>query len=344
MSQLKAVDTPAHTVVAALYRFVELDDYESMREPLLEYCREQGVLGTLLLAREGINGTIAGTREGIDNVLAWLRRDERLAALDWKESLHEQPPFLRMKVKLKREIVTMGVEGIDPRHCVGRYATPAQWNQLVDDPEVLVIDTRNGYEIDIGTFEGAVDPGTVSFREFPRWVEENLDPEKHKKVAMFCTGGIRCEKATSYMIEQGFDEVWHLQGGVLKYLEETPVEDSRWKGECFVFDSRVAVNHQLERGSYDQCYACRHPITEQDKASPLFEKGVSCPRCHDAHTAEQRARFAERQRQVELAKARGEQHVGAPPPARQQMSHQGVELADEPGQGHEDAPRQAVSR
>jgi UPF0176 protein len=314
-------------VVAALYRFVALDDYQDLREPLLDYCREQAVLGTLLLASEGINGTIAGSREGIDNVLAWLRRDPRLADLDWKESLHQEPPFLRMKVKLKREIVTMGVDGIDPRHCVGRYATPEQWNALIDDPEVVVVDTRNGYEVDIGTFRGAIDPGTVTFREFPEWVEKNLDPEQHKKVAMFCTGGIRCEKATSYMIQQGFDEVWHLKGGILKYLEETPEQNSRWQGECFVFDSRVAVNHQLERGSYDQCYACRHPITEADKTSPFYERGVSCPRCHDMHTPEQKARFAERQRQVDLARERGEQHVGAAPPERQRRHSESADAS-----------------
>lgn len=341
MSQLKFREP---IVVAALYRFVALPDYKALREPLLQQCRDQGVMGTLLLASEGINGTIAGSRASIDSVIQWLRQDTRFEALDCKESLHDQPPFLRMKVKLKREIVTMGVEGIDPRHCVGRYATPEQWNRLVDDPEVLVIDTRNGYEVDIGTFEGAVDPGTVSFREFPRWVAENLDPQKHKKVAMFCTGGIRCEKATSYMIEQGFDEVWHLQGGILKYLEETPVEDSRWRGECFVFDNRVAVNHQLERGSYDQCYACRHPITEQDKASPLFEKGISCPRCHDAHSPEQRARFAERQRQVELAAARGQRHVGAAAPARQQQPlHQPLQWDQEAGDRDNDGLGRAVA-
>ncbi len=331
------------TVVAALYRFVALDNYAELREPLLDLCRANEVFGTLLLASEGINGTIAGSREGIDAVIAWLRSDPRLEALDWKESYHAEPPFLRMKVKLKKEIVTMGVEGIDPRHCVGRYATPEQWNALVDDPEVVVIDTRNGYEVDIGTFRGAVDPGTVTFREFPAWVAENLDPAKHKKVAMFCTGGIRCEKSTSFMIEQGFEEVWHLQGGILKYLEEVPEEETRWEGECFVFDTRVAVNHQLQRGSYDQCYACRHPITEADKASPDYVKGVSCPRCVNAHSEEQRARFAERQRQVDLARIRGERHVGAAPPQRQQRSVQGQQAAAEAVDGHQDTEAAAVS-
>lgn len=305
-------------VVAALYHFVTLEDYEALREPLLDICRANTIFGTLLLAHEGINGTIAGDRKGIDAVLAYLRRDPRLAKLDWKESYHDDAPFLRMKVKLKKEIVTMGVPGIDPNQCVGTYATPEEWNALVDDPDVVVIDTRNGYEVDIGTFKGAVDPGTISFREFPQWVRANLDPEKHRKVAMFCTGGIRCEKASAFMLKEGFEAVYHLQGGVLKYLEEMPVEQSRWEGECFVFDSRVAVNHALEKGRYDQCYACRHPITEADKQSERYVKGVSCPRCFDELTPDQQLRFAERQRQVDLANARGEPHVGAPPPARQQ--------------------------
>ena len=310
-------NTPNSVVVAALYRFVTLDNFEALREPLLDFCKAHGVFGTLLLANEGINGTIASSREGIDAVIDYLRQDPRLAALDWKESFHDEIPFLRMKVKLKKEIVTMGVEGIDPNKVVGTYATPEQWNELIDDPEVVVIDTRNDYEVEIGTFKGALDPGTVTFREFPTWVRENLDPAKHKKVAMFCTGGIRCEKASSFMLQEGFEEVFHLQGGVLKYLEEMPVENTRWEGECFVFDNRVAVDHSLERGHYDQCYACRHPITEEDKLSPLYEAGVSCPRCHDAQTEEQHARFAERHKQVELAKARGERHVGAAIPERQ---------------------------
>ena len=310
-------DTPPDRVVAALYRFVRLDDYVKLREPLLLRCCEAGVKGTLLLAREGINGTIAGSRAGIDSVITWLRSDRRLADLDWKESHHTDTPFHRMKVKLKREIVTMGVDDVDPTACVGRYATPEQWNALVDDPECLIIDTRNYYEVAIGSFEGAVNPGTESFRDFPEWVRQHLNPEQHKKVAMFCTGGIRCEKSTSFLVSEGFEEVWHLQGGILKYLETMPAEQSRWQGECFVFDSRVAVNHELEKGSYDQCYACRHPITEADKASQHYEKGVSCPRCYGQLTADRQARFTERQKQVELAVARGERHIGGPPPARQ---------------------------
>lgn len=304
-------------VVAALYRFVALDDYADLKAPLLDVCRQAEVKGTLLLAREGINGTIAGSRTGIDSVIRWLRRDSRLADLDWKESRHVAAPFHRMKVKLKKEIVTMGVEDIDPTACVGRYATPLEWNALIDDPECLVIDTRNDYEVAIGSFKGAVNPGTQSFRDFPGWVRRHLQPKKHTKVAMFCTGGIRCEKSTSYLVSQGFDEVWHLKGGILKYLEEMPQTESRWEGECFVFDSRVAIDHNLEKGSFDQCYACRHPITEQDKISEQYEKGVSCPRCYGDLTANKLARLKERQRQVELSAGRGEQHIGSPPPERQ---------------------------
>ena len=299
------------TQVAALYRFVRLDDFENLRNPLLEFCEARGIRGTLLLANEGINGTIAGTTQAISEVLAYLRRDDRLADLECKFSYNEDRPFLRMKVKLKKEIVTMGRPGIDPNQCVGRYASPEQWNTLVDDPECLVIDTRNDYEVEIGTFRGAINPNTSSFREFPEWVEKNLDPSKHKKVAMFCTGGIRCEKSTSLLVSMGFEDVWHLQGGILNYLEKTPVEQTRWDGECFVFYSRVSVDHQLEKGSYDQCYACRFPIDDVQKASDLYVPGVSCPRCHDAHTEDQKQRFTERQKQISLAKARGEAHIGA---------------------------------
>jgi len=307
----------AATQVVALYRFVRLDDYESMREPLLNFCLDRHIRGTLLLAHEGINGTVAGSDSAIDELLNYLRADDRLADLDCKFSSHEERPFLRMKVKLKREIVTMGQENIDPNVCVGRYASPQEWNALIDDPDVLVIDTRNEYEVEIGTFAGAVNPQTNSFREFPDWVEQNLDPKKHKKVAMFCTGGIRCEKSTSLLVSKGFEDVWHLKGGILNYLEQTPEEDTRWEGECFVFDSRVAVNHQLEKGSYDQCFACRFSIDDDQKQSPYYLPGVSCPRCVNAHTEQQKGRFAERQRQIGLAKRRGESHIGAAAPARQ---------------------------
>ena len=307
----------AEYVVAALYRFVTLDNYREMREPLLAFCRERGIKGTLLLAGEGINGTVAGTRQAIDALLDHLRADSRLAELEHKESLDDNMPFYRMKVKLKKEIVTMGVPGIDPNRVVGTYVKPKDWNALIEDPEVLLIDTRNDYEYGIGTFKGAVDPHTTTFREFPAWVREHLDPARHKKVAMFCTGGIRCEKASAFMLQEGFEEVYHLQGGILKYLEEVPEEESAWEGECYVFDRRVAVNHQLEKGSYDLCYGCRMPITEQDKQSEKYRPGICCPRCHDSLTPEQIARFEERQKQMELAAVRGESHVGAPPPERQ---------------------------
>ena len=308
-------DAPS-TQVAALYRFVRLEDFENLRAPLLAFCEARGIRGTLLLAEEGINGTIAGTEQAISEVLEYLKSDNRLADLDCKFSYNSDRPFLRMKVKLKKEIVTMGRPGIDPNQCVGRYASPEQWNALVDDPECLVIDTRNDYEVEIGTFQGAINPNTTSFREFPEWVEENLDPSKHKRVAMFCTGGIRCEKSTSLLVSMGFEDVWHLQGGILNYLEKTPVEQTRWDGECFVFDSRVSVDHDLEKGSYDQCYACRFPIDDAQKASDLYVPGVSCPRCHDAHSDQQKERFTERQKQIALAKARGEAHIGADAAAR----------------------------
>lgn len=297
-------------VVCALYKFVTLDDFENLRAPLLNTLLELQVRGTLLLAREGINGTVAGSRQAIDQLLDWLRAIPELSDIDHKESLSEQQPFLRTKVKLKKEIVTMGVEGIDPRRVVGTYVEAADWNALISDPEVLLIDTRNDYEVQVGTFEGAVNPATDTFREFPDYVREHLDPGRHKRVAMFCTGGIRCEKSTAYLKEQGFDEVYHLKGGILKYLEEVPQEQSLWRGECFVFDDRVTVDHALNPGSYDQCHACRLPITGEDKASEHYKPGISCPHCYDRTTDRQRQRFEERERQIQLARARGDQHMG----------------------------------
>ncbi|MGV3002209.1 oxygen-dependent tRNA uridine(34) hydroxylase TrhO [Vibrio sp.] len=297
-------------VVCALYKFVELKDHQSLQSPLLELMEKYAIRGTLLLAHEGINGTVAASREGIDALLAWFGQDDRLADINYKESYHQEMPFNRSKVKLKKEIVTMGVEGIDPKQVVGTYVKPKDWNNLIADPEVFVVDTRNDYEIELGTFERAVNPNTETFREFPDYVKENLDPEKHKKVAMFCTGGIRCEKSTAYLKEQGFDEVYHLEGGILKYLEEVPEEDSLWKGDCYVFDGRVAVNHQLEKSEYELCNACRLPITDEDKQSEKFEQGVSCPKCFGTHSDEQIERFREREKQVQLAKQRGEEHVG----------------------------------
>ncbi len=297
-------------VVCALYKFVELKDFQALQAPLYELMEQHQIRGTLLLAQEGINGTVAAKRAGIDALLAWLEAEPRLQGTVSKESYAEQQPFNRSKVKLKKEIVTMGVEGIDPRHVVGTYVKPEQWNDLISDPEVLVIDTRNDYEIELGTFKNAVNPHTETFREFPQYVADNLDKNQHKKVAMFCTGGIRCEKSTAYLKEQGFDEVYHLEGGILKYLEETPQEQSLWQGDCYVFDGRVAVNHALEKSAFDVCNACRLPITEQDKQSDKFEQGVSCPKCHGTHSEEQIARFREREKQVQLAKQRGEDHVG----------------------------------
>lgn len=304
--------TPATTpyVVCAMYKFATLDNFEELRQPLLDEMLRLDVKGTLLLAAEGINGTVAGSREGIDALLDFLRRDERLKDIDHKESYDDDMPFYRTKVKLKKEIVTLGVEGIDPKRVVGTYVKPADWNALISDPDVVLVDTRNDYEVEIGTFKGALDPRTKTFREFPQYVRDNLDPAKNKKVAMFCTGGIRCEKSTAYLKEQGFDEVYHLEGGILKYLEEVPQEESLWEGECFVFDNRVTVNHQLEKGDYDQCHACRRPITEADKEHEHYVPGVSCHHCHDEFDDAQRERFRQRELQMQLAKQRGEDHLG----------------------------------
>ncbi len=298
-------------VVTALYKFVTLENFEQLRAPLLAVMEENGIRGTLLLAREGINGTVAGDEQGMNTLLNWLTSDVRLAELEYKKSYTADMPFKRCKVKLKKEIVTMGIEGIDPKQVVGTYVKPADWNALISNPEVMVIDTRNDYEVEIGTFANAINPKTETFREFPRYVEEHLDKNRHKKVAMFCTGGIRCEKSTAYLKEQGFDEVFHLQGGILKYIEEVPQEESLWQGDCFVFDDRVAVNHQLEKGHYDQCHACRRPITEQEKTSDHYVKGVSCHHCFDTKSPEQKARFSQRQKQMDLAAKRGEFHIGS---------------------------------
>ena len=299
-------------VVAALYQFVELPDYRAIRAPLLETCMSHGLRGTFLLAEEGINGTIAGKREGIDAVKQWLDADGRFDRLEYKESLMDDEgiPFYRMKVKLKKEIVTLGVPGISPKMKVGRYVMPEDWNELINDPDTITIDTRNDYEYEVGTFKGAINPETKTFRDFPEWVADNLNPQKHKKVAMFCTGGIRCEKSTSYLLEQGFQEVYHLKGGVLNYFEQVPHTESTWEGECFVFDNRVTVNHKLEPGKFDQCHACRRPITDEDKRRSEFVVGVQCHQCVDEHSDAQRERFRMRQKQIDLAKSRGERHIG----------------------------------
>ncbi len=303
--------TPQQIVVSALYHFVKLENYQALRQPLYDFMIENDIRGTLLLANEGINGTVAGSQQSITRLHAWLRSDERLSDLRTKESYDETMPFYRTRVKLKKEIVTMGVQGIDPNQVVGTYVKPEDRNDLISDPEVAIVDTRNAYEVAIGTFKNAVDPETETFRQFPNYVKDNMNPAKQKKVAMFCTGGIRCEKSTAYLKEQGFEEVYHLQGGILKYLETIPEEESLWQGECFVFDNRVSVNHQLEKGSYDQCHACRLPITEDDKNSEKYIQGVSCPSCYDKKSDQQRRRFAERERQVQLARSRGEEHIGS---------------------------------
>ncbi len=300
--------------VAALYHFVALPDFEKLKDPLLEYCKLHGILGTLLLAEEGINGTVAGSPEAIDNLIQYLRMGNvfkgRLKGLDVKYSTASKAPFLRMRVKLKREIVTLRAPEASPTKQVGTYCTPEEWNEIIADPETIVIDTRNDYEVAIGTFEGAVDPKTTTFTQFKDFVSENLNPEKHKKVAMFCTGGIRCEKASSYMMAHGYDEVYHLKGGILKYLEETPEEKSMWNGECFVFDERVAVGHGLKESDYTQCHACRYPLNEEERNSPDYIHGIQCPHCKDKKTDEERARAISRQKQMELAAEKGISHIG----------------------------------
>lgn len=301
--------------VAALYQFTRFDDPHALRAPLLELCTAQQITGTLLLATEGINGTIAGDAAGIEAVLAHIRTLPGCAQLDVKFSHAATMPFLRMKVRIKREIVTLRAPEADPTQR-GRYVEPKDWNALVDDPNVVLIDTRNDYEVAIGSFKGAVNPQTTAFTDLPRWVETfkaGLPADAPRpKVAMFCTGGIRCEKSTALMRAHGFDDVVHLKGGILKYLEQVPADDSRWEGECFVFDQRVAVRHGLELGSHTLCFACRMPLSEDDRAHPAYEAGVSCPHCIDARDEAARARFAERQRQMRLAAARGETHLGGP--------------------------------
>jgi UPF0176 protein len=298
--------------VAALYRFARLDGFEALRAPLAAFCCGHGIKGTLLLAHEGINGTVAGTGAAIGALIDHLNAIEVLSGLEVKYSSAAEMPFHRMKVRLKREIVTMGVEDIDPATSAGTYVAPADWNALISDAGTIVIDTRNAYEVSIGTFKGAVDPATSSFREFPAWVEQHRQELEGRKVAMFCTGGIRCEKATAYVKSLGFEDVFHLKGGILKYLEEVPAEQSLWQGECFVFDERVSVSHGLAEGEAELCRACRHPLTVEDRLSPNYAAGVSCPHCFEDRSDEDRARYAERQRQVELAEVRGKgRHIGS---------------------------------
>lgn len=290
-------------VVITFYKFFDFDDYKERQQPIYNFAAEHHIIGTILLAAEGINATIAGTETDIRAMLAYLKGDRRLTDLTHKISSAEKAPFKRLKVRLKKEIVTFGQPDAKPSEQVGQYVPPSEWNQLIQNSEVTLVDTRNDYEVGIGTFQGAKDPHTKSFRDFPDYVAQHLDPEKNPKIAMFCTGGIRCEKATSYLLKQGFQEVYHLQGGILKYLEEIPEADSLWEGECFVFDERVTVKHGLEEGEYELCYACGHPIDIEDKRSPHYEIGVSCPYCIEALTPERRAKFTEKWQQRQQMKA-----------------------------------------
>ncbi len=291
-----------------MYKFVALEDYEKIQKPLKQFCIDNDIKGTLLLAREGINGTIAGSKEAIEKFHAHLKSDERFADIEHKESWAEEPPFQRMKVRLKKEIVALGDDRVDPTVTAGTYVSPENWNAIISDPEVVNIDTRNDYEVEIGTFKGALDPNTKTFKEFKEFVRTNLDPKKNKKVAMFCTGGIRCEKASSFMLNEGFEEVYHLKGGILQYLEDVDKKDSMWEGDCFVFDDRVSVTHGLELGSHTECHACRKPIKPEDLKKDSFELGVSCYHCINETDDEFKNRMRDRQKQIMLAKQRGESH------------------------------------
>jgi len=295
--------------VTTFYQFTKLEDISKLQESIDACCRKNDVKGIVLLASEGINSTIAGPRNGVLAVLEFLRKDPRFDGLTWKESIAKEQPFRKLRVRLKKEIVTMGVPGIDPERLVGTYIKPEDWNDLISDPDVIVVDTRNDYEVEIGTFKDAINPDITSFGEFPKWIKDNIDIHTQPRVAMFCTGGIRCEKSTALLKEAGVKEVFHLEGGILKYLEQIPEDQSLWDGECFVFDERVSVGHGLEIGEYELCRGCRYPICEEDKSSSLFREGISCPRCHDQTTDQQKARFAERQKQIELARQRGDRHI-----------------------------------
>ncbi|GGG80095.1 UPF0176 protein [Salipiger pallidus] len=300
--------------VCALYHFTRFDAPDALRQPLLDCARDNAITGTLLIAHEGINGTVAGSADGIAAILEHIRALPGCADLEWKLSEAAERPFARMKVRLKREIVTMGQPDVDPRARVGHYVDPADWNELIRSPDVALIDTRNDYEVAIGTFEGAVDPQTASFRDFPAWWEANKDRFHNKRIAMFCTGGIRCEKSTNWLLGQGVEDVFHLKGGILKYLEDVPQEDSAWDGECFVFDGRVSVGHGLREGPHLLCHACRRPILPEDRERPEYEHGVSCHLCIAETSDADKDRFREREKQIALARARGERHLHADVP------------------------------
>ena len=295
--------------IAALYHFTRFDDPASLQGPLLDLCKAEDIRGILLIASEGVNGTIAGSRRGIDKVLTHLRALPGCADLEHKESFAETQPFGRLRVRLKKEIVTMGQPDVDPLADTGHYVEPAEWNELISSPDVAVIDTRNDYEVAIGTFQGAIDPETASFRDFPAWWEKNKHRFHNKKIAMFCTGGIRCEKSTNYLRGQGVEDVYHLKGGILKYLEEVPQPESTWRGECFVFDGRVSVGHGLREGPHQLCYACRRPVLPADMERAEYEHGVSCHHCADETSEDDKNRFRERQKQIALSEARGEKHM-----------------------------------
>ena len=299
-------------LVAALYKFVEIDDLLSLQSNLYEICEKNNIMGTILIANEGINGTISGKNNEINQTISLLKSDKRFTNIEIKYSSTDKQPFHRMKVRLKKEIVTIGLPKINPNKKVGTYVKPDDWNDLISDPNVVVIDTRNKYETKIGSFENALDPETSSFREFPDWVKKFKSSKENanKKIAMFCTGGIRCEKASSLMKEEGFEDVYHLQGGILKYLETIDKENSLWNGECFVFDQRVCLTDELEVGSYKMCFACRMPITEEEMQNEKYIEGISCIYCYDKTTKEKKERFGSRQKQILLAKERGEKHLG----------------------------------
>jgi UPF0176 protein len=311
-SEIKSEDV----VVLALYKFVHLSDHIELKSSLLAYCKSIDLFGTILLAEEGINGTVAGPVSAIESFLNYFGKDDRFSAMECKQSIANEIPFHRMKVKLKKEIVSMGVMSVSPEEKTGTRVKAENWNTLISDPDVLLIDTRNQYEADIGSFKNAVSLGTETFRDFPDYVDNNLNPVKQKKVAMFCTGGIRCEKASAYLLEKGFEQVYQLDGGILKYLEEIDQTESLWQGECFVFDGRVSVNHALETGIYAQCYACRRPVSPEQMRSDKYEEGVSCSHCFDTLTQQKRAAVKERQKQVKLAELRQERHIGASMPVK----------------------------
>ena len=301
-------------LTVAFYHFVTLDKKNNIQEHVYNFCEANNIKGTILLADEGINGTISGKEKNIRDFLIFIKKEDLFngvfSKLEHKESWASKNPFYRMKVRLKKEIVALGVDGVSPTKNVGKYVKPEEWNNLISDPNTIIIDTRNHYEVDIGTFKNATNPNTSTFRELPSFIEENLDPKTPKKIAMFCTGGIRCEKATSLMLDKGFKDVYHLEGGILKYLETIDKDKSLWEGECFVFDQRVAVTHGLNEGKYDQCYACRHPLSPDEMNSSHYIKGISCPYCHNKLTNKKKSSVIERQKQIELAKLRGEDHIG----------------------------------